>query len=239
MVGRRALVCCFGAGALIAACALNVTGTSGPAASHDDASAAVDGSVASQDGGSAGDGSAGGDDASPSIDCGVGSAACGGQCVQTTSNTSHCGGCEVACVGSDASCTSGVCAATLRVRGYVDDTSQIVIQGKDLHWFESHGAAPGLWQGANDPTYIDSVPWTPVWPSSGENRDCNCGSSATQVTPLAAKAQTVALTVVEGRGTVTVSQQPEASNAYTAVVSFTDPPGGAAWYEILLGYQTN
>lgn len=159
--------------------------------------------------------------------------------MQTTSDPSHCGACSVACVGGDASCSASTCAATLRVRGFIDDRAQLVLKGSAVHWSESVGAAPGLWQGSNEPTYLDYVPWMPVWPSAGENRACNCSSSDGSVTTLAAKAQAITMTIVQGRGSTTIVQQPSAANSFTAVIEFSDPPGGADWYEVLLGYATN
>jgi hypothetical protein len=135
---------------------------------------------------------------------------------------------------------ASACTATLRVRGYIDATSQLVLKGSTLHWYnDSGGAAPGLWQTPpSQPTYLDSVAWTPTWPNTGENRSCNCSSSDAPIAPLAARAQTITQTIVEGRGTVVIAQQPRAANGYTAVLELSDPQGGASWYEVVLGYGT-
>ena len=183
-------------------------------------------------------------DASGAMDaelCGDGATSCSDRCVLTSSDPSHCGGCDTTCRGGDASCSASVCTATLRVRGFIDATSQLVLQGGALHWFNgSSGAAPGLWQGPpNQPTYLDSVPWSPAWPNGGENRSRNCSSSSAPITPLAARSQAITLTIIEGRGTVAVVQQPTAANGYAATLELSDPQSGASWYELLLGYATN
>lgn len=136
--------------------------------------------------------------------------------------------------GSDA--CAGDCVRTLRVRAYIDGQTALVMKGSSLHWHNTQGAAPGRWQGANEPTSLDGVAWMPVWPQSGENRDCNCDSQdAPKLAPLGAHAQTVGLSLVHARGKVTVDQ-PSASNGFTARVNFADSTSGADWYEIVLTY---
>lgn len=193
------------------------------------------------DGGAGGelDAAATGGDAPAVVTCDDGATACSGVCVATSQDLGNCGGCGLACVGADAACASGTCTATLRVRGYVDDVARFVVVYDQAHWLNVKGAAPGLWRDAGQPTVVDGVAWQPMWPTTGENRDCNCTSSTLTVTPLAARAQTVTLTVVEkpSNGVVTLAQ-PVAANAYSASVEIDDPGSGPAFYEFVLGYAT-
>jgi len=123
------------------------------------------------------------------------------------------------------------------VRAYIDGRSELVLSKTGAHWRHVSGAAPGLWQGKNEPTTLNGTPWTPKWPSTGENRDCNCASDAAPAVPaLAPKAQTVSLEKREGRGNVTV-EQPTMANDFTAKVVFDDGARAPAWYEVVVKYE--
>jgi hypothetical protein len=174
------------------------------------------------------------------VPCDAGLTACGSACVNTTADLANCGKCGNACPGAaQATCAAGKCTATLRVRAYIDGTSDIVFAGSTVHWHHISGAAPGLWNSANQPTYLSAAPWTPVWPGGGDNRDCNCDSQMSpQLLPLGAHDQTVALQVVYARGPIAITQQPSSANAFALRVELTDPANGADWYELVLTYET-
>jgi len=137
----------------------------------------------------------------------------------------------------------------LTVRAFIDGRSQLVIRGDRLYWHHLDFAAPGRWQDPDtqraydEPTYLNGAPWYPVWPDQPdrENRDCGCSSSSINGIPaLARQDQTVALSLEQARGLVTIVQQPEAGNDYTLIVEFDDGgPGGADWYEVTLQYVTS
>jgi len=132
--------------------------------------------------------------------------------------------------------------STLNVRAYIDGRSQLFIQGNAAHWRHLDFAAPGRHFDAeiNQPTFLNQAIWEPIWPDvpDTENRDCYCDSSSYEGIPNLAKTdQPVQLEVVQGRGEVFISQQPNAANNYTLVIELDDNPfDGPTWYEINLGY---
>jgi hypothetical protein len=124
------------------------------------------------------------------------------------------------------------------VRAFIDSVSDFVL-GPNAYWHNQTGAAPGLWNGHHDATLLNNAPWTPVWPQSGDNRDCDCDSQPTSsVPPLPNHAQTVAFQQVAGRGSIDIVQQPAPENGYVLAVEITDSAGGADTYEFVLTYQT-
>ncbi|MEO8878720.1 MAG: hypothetical protein ABI461_24230 [Polyangiaceae bacterium] len=172
------------------------------------------------------------------IACGDGGTACGTSCVTTSSDLENCGACNVVCVGADASCGASECKATLHVNALIDGESQLVIVGNTAHWHHLSYSTPGSWNGNNAPTKFDTTNlWYPTWPG-GSCTSCDSSNTAT-VTPLAAKAQTVSL-VSSGRDSLTISQQPSATNSFTLIVDFNDvSTGGGAYYEADLTYVTH
>lgn len=90
-------------------------------------------------------------------------------------------------------------AGVLNVRALIDGRSQLIVQGNTVHWHHLDDAAPGCWEGANEPTYLNGIAWYPIWPDipDPENRDCDCDSSTYVGVPtLARQDQTVSLTLV-------------------------------------------
>ena len=174
------------------------------------------------------------------LTCDAGLTGCGGACVKTSTDLSHCGSCSNACPGAAAAiCTGGKCSATLDVRAWVDGVSDLILQGSTVHWHHLSYAAPGLLGGVNEPTYLNASPWTPSWPSAGENRDCNCDSQPSPaVPPLPTHDQTVVLRKVSGRGSISVLEEPSAATGYAFRVELDDPSSGADWYEFVLTYAT-
>lgn len=131
---------------------------------------------------------------------------------------------------------------TLTVRAYIDGRSELILHRNTVHWHHFDFAAPGRHGGNNFPTYLNGKAWFPTWPDvpTAENRDCNCNSSTFVGVPrLPARSQTVDLTIVNARGSVSIVQQPNANNDYTLVLEFNDNPlGGPAWYEVTLTYSS-
>lgn len=93
-------------------------------------------------------------------------------------------------------------AGALRWSGRVDDIVDLRIQGRRVET---------------------------VTRSGDRTRDV---SSRIDGAALPARATTVRVVRADGRGTVTVVQQPNASNGYTAIVRIRDPRSGAATYDI-------
>lgn len=81
--------------------------------------------------------------------------------------------------------------AHLQVKAFIDGTSVLHVTADpashdtEVHWRHVAWAAPGRWNGHNDPTSFNDVPWQPVWPNSGENFFCNCDSNTISLTGLA------------------------------------------------------
>ena len=173
--------------------------------------------------------------------CGAGRTACDSKCVDLLTDAANCGACGHTC-GADAgaACKSGACPGELRVRVLIDGDSQLVFAADKVKWHVIRAAAPGLWNGHNDATFLDTSPWMPAWPKSGDNRDCNCDSQLSPPVPALGKIpQTVTMKLVAGRGNVTIAEQPSAANNFALKVTFSDPPDGAAWYEVVLNYLSN
>ena len=133
----------------------------------------------------------------------------------------------------------------LNIRAYIDGRSQLIIKGDVLYWHHLDFDAPGRWELGEDrqPTYLNRVvAWEPVWPDVPDpsNDFCNCDSSTYRGIPsLARTNQRVWLDIVQGRGRITVLQQPGGGNDYTLILELDDNDfDGAEWYEVNLNYIT-
>jgi len=130
----------------------------------------------------------------------------------------------------------------LSIRAYMDGRSQLVITGDALYWHHLAFDAPGRWEfgEGSQPTFLNQVAWEPTWPDiTGPTNDfCSCNSSIYRGIPnLAQKNQRVWLDIVQGRGRVSVIQQPNTENDYTFILEMDDNNiGGADWYEVNLNY---
>jgi Stigma-specific protein, Stig1 len=171
--------------------------------------------------------------------CAADKLSCGSKCIDPQVDNANCGACGNTC-GDAGACLKGGCPGELRVRALIDGQSQLVLTGAKMKWHVVRAAAPGRWNGHNDATLINATAWMPVWPATGDNRDCNCDSqpSPDVSVPLKGVEQTVTLKKIEGRGSVSITEQPSAANGYTLKVDYSDPPGGAAWFEIVLTYSS-
>jgi hypothetical protein len=130
----------------------------------------------------------------------------------------------------------------LNIRAYMDGRSQLIIRGDALHWHHLDFDVPGRWEfaKASQPTWLNQVEWYPTWPDvpDSTNDFCDCDSSSYRGVPmLAGTNQRVWLDVVQGRGKVSVVQQPDADNDFTLIVELDDDEfDGAEWYEVNLNY---
>lgn len=128
---------------------------------------------------------------------------------------------------------------TLQIEARVDGRSEIRLQGNHLWWHHREYSAPG-WRGPGyDATLVNGVPWSPVWPSPGDNSFCNCDSSllTSGFEALTGIGQVVVLEVIRGRDDVDIAQQPSAANGFTLVVDIDDDFGGADTYILKLTYR--
>jgi hypothetical protein len=145
---------------------------------------------------------------------------------------------------ADHAITLVVPPATLKVRAFIDGRSQLVIRGNEVYWHHLDWAAPGRHLDAEvpQPTYLNHVRWMPSWPDllDTENRGCTCNSAPFKEFPILAKHdQIIHLVVAQGRGKVSVLQNPASNNDYTLIIEFDDnTQPGPDWYEIDLTYDS-
>jgi hypothetical protein len=117
--------------------------------------------------------------------------------------------------------------------------SYLVVKGNTLRWYHQSFTAPGRWIEAS--TYVNGVQWDPTWPDVPDrsNVDCKCYSSFYEGISAIANFPPVTLEIVQARGKVTITQQPDQTNDYTLMVEFDDVilpdlTYGDEWYEINL-----
>jgi predicted outer membrane repeat protein len=132
----------------------------------------------------------------------------------------------------------------LHIRAYIDGESKLIISGDTVQWHHIFADAPGRWNGAMEPTYINGNAWYPTWPDdpNSDNQGCNCDSSTlTGVYPaLPAQDQNVTMKINQARNLVSIVQQPNAGNGYTLIVDFDDSgPAAADWYDIEILMSTS
>jgi hypothetical protein len=131
---------------------------------------------------------------------------------------------------------------TVDILAQIDGRDQMIIQGNTLQWHHFDYDLPGKWN-ADYPTYVstkldgttvlNNTAWYPTW-SGYPYSDVFTG-----LTPTVPATTNVTLTPVQARSSLTMVQMPDAGNGYTTVIQFDDNgPGGAAWYEAKLDYQT-
>jgi len=119
---------------------------------------------------------------------------------------------------------------TYDVRADIDGHSLLTLTGNSATWYNIEFAAPGVHNGQDNPTIINSVSWYPTWPHPGENRDCHCHSSTFSgvAPPVPINAIAVSYTPVSCRDSCSATYSDG-----TIVIDFNDDPSGSdAWYEI-------
>ena len=133
---------------------------------------------------------------------------------------------------------------SLNIRTYIDGRSELIIQGDVLYWHHLDFDAPGRWEHGEIqfPTYLNETAWQPLWPDipDATNDFCNCNSStAVGIPSLTRTDQRVELEMIQGRGRVSIVQQPQEGNDFTLILELDDNDlEGADWYELNLHYLT-
>ncbi len=120
-------------------------------------------------------------------------------------------------------------ANALHFRAYIDGSDYLHIRGGEL-WYEHRNYdLPGRNAGNDFPTYVNGYPWQPEW-LFGVSLPIEL------VPPMPDESgYSYTLELVTGRGSVTITQQPEASNDYETIILFDDDsPGAADWYTLIL-----
>ncbi len=142
---------------------------------------------------------------------------------------------------------------TLSIRNEIDGRSQMTVGTYHASYEHFSHAAPGRHhvfedaQQGDEPeraTTIQGYEWYPVWPEAGENRDCGCSSEALFTQPpddvlVPWDDAEITLEVLDGRGDVTIIEEPSADNDYELTIEWDDDPfSGPDWYEVELTFIT-
>lgn len=135
----------------------------------------------------------------------------------------------------------------VEVRAWIDGYSELTLRGADVQWQHFDFAAPGRLDcdtgSPIEPTYVNSIPWFPVWPDvpTCENRFCEgcfSDSAALLSPPLPSQEFLARLIPLQNRGGLGVVEQPHAGNGYKTVVAIDDNSfGGADWYWFSLAVE--
>ena len=123
---------------------------------------------------------------------------------------------------------------TITIRALIDGISQLIVRSNTVQWYHDCCAAPGRHLGADEPTYINGIPWMP-WPEPGELWGCHCYSLVFEDLhpPLPKVDVTVSLNLTNSRWITSIVQYPLLGNNYTLIIEFDDGfPGGSDWYEV-------
>lgn len=131
---------------------------------------------------------------------------------------------------------------TITVEALIDGRSQLILWRNKAQWHHFDFAAPGRHEFVNVPTLINGKEWFPVWPDvpDAENRDCQCYSSIFKhVKPgLHGSNLQFEVTVLQGRGPVSVLEYPSKENKRALVIEFNDNDyDGSMVYEIQITFQ--
>lgn len=135
--------------------------------------------------------------------------------------------------------TTSLAADTITIRALIDGTSRLHLQGDTAQWHHIHFQAPGLFDGANEPTTINGFDWYPIF-SSPYCTDC-WSSVYSGMSPAMPTADIpYELTIIEGRESATIYELPSAANGYTLVIELNDfDSPGAAWYEVEIEFTAS
>jgi hypothetical protein len=145
---------------------------------------------------------------------------------------------------SAASDTASILKPTkiISIEALIDGRSWLVLQKNTAQWYHLDFAAPGRHEFVDVPTLINGEEWFPVWPDvpDAENRDCQCYSNIFKgfKPSLHRNKPPVEITVLQGRGTVSILEYPSKENNNALVIEFDDNPyGGPATYQIEIVFQ--
>ena len=136
------------------------------------------------------------------------------------------------CDDTNVSLYPGAVANIVTVKACIDGSDWLYVKGTSLWWVHRNHAKVGQHSNCGSFTYtvVDGTNWSHSW--SGNTTNTYSGMA----TRLPATATlSVSVSNAQGRGSISVAQQPSASNGYTAAVLFNDDgPGGAASYQMTL-----
>lgn len=131
----------------------------------------------------------------------------------------------------------GFSARTLRIRSFIDGRSWFALRGEILWIRHLEWVAPGRWESRNLPTFVNGKAWYPEWPfGEGEGLHCRCDSSLLNLEGFSVpqRPMGVRLRKLEGRGEVTVVEEPRIGNGFRVVIETNDIPPSPAWYDFEL-----
>jgi len=140
---------------------------------------------------------------------------------------------------------------TYEVTANIDVGDLLLIRANTLQWHHpGSGAAVGRHSGGNLPTTIttafngsvvmSNVNWVPEWPQPPPNeiRFDAYSSTLSNVAPiLPAGDMAVGVSVVSGRGSVSITQLPSPTNDFTLIVRFADGASGSAYLTVRVTVQ--
>ena len=128
-------------------------------------------------------------------------------------------------------------ARTMTFRAKIDGSDYVHVQGEDVWYVHRYYELPGRYPGENYPTYVNGNAWYPQW-QYPDPREGNYTTPYTPLTPpLEPGASDVNVEVIAARGSITLTQVPDASNNWEAIVLLDDDPlGGPVWYEFDLNW---
>ena len=120
----------------------------------------------------------------------------------------------------------------LRIKVYLDDRDVVKVSGKQLWYEHQSGSFPGKWNNHDDPTYVNGREWVPMW----EGMTSKPYDRLTPPFRPPSDSQ-VKIAHKEGRGSVSILEQPTKENNQTLSLQFEDPTGGAAWLEVVISWK--
>ena len=106
----------------------------------------------------------------------------------------------------------------LEIRAQLDGRSHLYIRGKQIWYDHSEGkSAPVGRHGSDHPSEVNGEEWLPVWEGK-RTRPLDIAETLSKSEPP----PKIRATVLDGRGTVEVVEQPSAANKYTAKIEMRD-----------------
>jgi hypothetical protein len=128
-------------------------------------------------------------------------------------------------------------ARTMTFRAFIDGSDYVHVQGEHVWYVHRYFELPGRYPGVNVPTYVNGNAWFPQW-RYPDAREGNYTRPYTPLTPpLDPGASDVNVEVISARGSITLTQVPDASNNWEAIVLLDDDSlGGPVWYEFYLNW---
>jgi len=140
---------------------------------------------------------------------------------------------------------------TYDVTGLIDTTDLLLLRGPEVQWYHpGSGASVGRHSGRNEATTISSTldgvtnlvgfAWIPSWPEvpPAQIRYEASSSVMSNLAPyLPAGSMSVDVSVLDGRGSVSVEQMPDATNDWTLIVRFADGFSGSAFLTALISVE--